>query len=151
IKQFMDCVKVPFVWYQLDSFDNDPVKFFEYLVKGLVTALPDFQVILPEFNLEDIKADKKFYRLMVSIINELENKANNGLIIIFDNLHSLKETDVLEFIEYFISYMPSTVHVRVSRGRQTVTKPSPPLVKMVKYKQEEYGWRDRDGVPKRNK
>ncbi|MEG6522254.1 hypothetical protein, partial [Desulfotomaculum sp. 1211_IL3151] len=36
IKQFMDCVKVPFVWYQLDSFDNDPVKFFEYLVKGLV-------------------------------------------------------------------------------------------------------------------
>ncbi|MEG6520663.1 hypothetical protein, partial [Desulfotomaculum sp. 1211_IL3151] len=114
IKQFMDCVKVPFVWYQLDSFDNDPVKFFEYLVKGLVTALPDFRVILPEFNPEDIKADKKFYRLMVSIINELENKANNGLIIVFDDLHSLKETDVLEFIEYFISYIPSTVHVIIS-------------------------------------
>jgi len=114
INQFVDSVEVPFVWYQLDSFDNDPVQFFQYLISGLSAAVPNFQVDLPRFNPEDIKGDKKYYNLMVSMINELENKAGKGLIIVFDDFHLINEQEILKFMEHFISYIPNTVHVIIS-------------------------------------
>lgn len=114
INQFVNEVKVPVVWYQLDSFDNDPVQFFKYLVSGLSAAIPDFEVNLPGFNPEDIKGDKKYYSLMVSIIDELENKAGKGLIIVFDDFHLISEKEILMFMEHFISYIPNTAHVIIS-------------------------------------
>jgi LuxR family maltose regulon positive regulatory protein len=75
-KQLVDSINMPFVWYQIDSFDNDPVQFFQYLLNGISAAIPDFQASILEFNLENIKSDKKYYNIMTAIISELETKDN---------------------------------------------------------------------------
>lgn len=118
INQFVNGTEVPFVWYQLDSSDNDPVQFFQYLISGISAAVPDFQVNLPRFNPEDVKGDKKYYSLMVSVINELENTAGKGLIIVFDDFHLINDKAILKFMEHFISYIPGSVHVIISCRHQ---------------------------------
>lgn len=114
IKQFVSSIKVPVVWYQLDSFDNDPVQFFSYLICGLSTSIPGLHLNIPELGSEGIKTDKKYYNLMASMINELESKADKGLVVVFDDFHLITEPEILEFMDYFLNYIPRTVHVILS-------------------------------------
>lgn len=114
VKQLVDSAEIPYVWYHLDDFDNDPIQFFQYLAKGLSLALPSLQIDVPKFNPEDIKNDKKYYGIMAAIISELEKKADKGLIIVFDDFHLIQEAEILRFMEYFLNYIPDTVHIIIS-------------------------------------
>ncbi|MEL7563541.1 MAG: hypothetical protein AAGU27_01470 [Dehalobacterium sp.] len=118
IKQFIDSMELPFVWYQLDNFDNDPIQFFQYFIKGLSTACPDIKINLPEFNPEEQKPEKKYYHIMAAIINKLEEKVDQGLIIVFDDFHLINEVKILKFMEHFLSYLPNMVHMVISSRYQ---------------------------------
>ena len=91
VRQFIESLKTPFVWYQIDPFDNEPAQFFQYLIFGLSSAIPDFQITIPEFNPAKVKSDKTSYDIMTKIINELETKVSTGLIVVFDDFHLITE------------------------------------------------------------
>lgn len=114
VKQFVDSTALPFVWYQLDTFDNDPIQFFQYIISGISKAIPGLQVNLPEFNPEDSKSERKFYNIIAAVVSELEKKADKGLIIVLDDFHLVNETEILRFTEYFLNYLPGTVHIVIS-------------------------------------
>ena len=42
ILQYVNTLEVPVVWYQLDSYDNDPVIFIQYLITGVQKHFPGF-------------------------------------------------------------------------------------------------------------
>ena len=105
-KQFVDSAEVPFVWYQLDSFDNDPVQFFQYLINGLTSTISGFHANEPRFSTEDMKYNKNYYNIMVSIVDELQSKVDRGLIIVFDDFHLIKEPEILKFMEHFPKLYP---------------------------------------------
>jgi LuxR family maltose regulon positive regulatory protein len=122
IRQFIDSAKTTFLWYQIDSFDNDPVQFFQYLISGLSAVIPDFHVNIPVFSPENIKSDTKYYDIMSAIISELGSRADKGIIIVFDDFHLISDPEILKFMEYFLNYLPKSAHIVISCRYKPVLK-----------------------------
>lgn len=101
---------LPFLWYQLDLTDNDPMQFIIYLLKGLEKALPGFRVKIPDLKLGGT-AEKDALLFLSPLLAELNEKAKGGLLVVFDDFHLINEPIILRFLERFLSYLPPFVHV----------------------------------------
>ena len=109
-RQLVSRSGLPFLWYQLDSTDNDPMQFIIYLLKGLEKAVPGFCVKMPDLKMGST-AEKDALLLLSPLLAELNDKAKNGLLAVFDDFHLINEPIILRFLERFLSYLPPSVHV----------------------------------------
>ena len=109
-RQLVSQSGLPFLWYQLDSTDNDPMQFIIYLLKGLEKAVPGFRVKMPELKMGGT-AEKDALLILSLLLSELNDKAKSGLLAVFDDFHLINEPIILRFLERFLSYLPSNVHV----------------------------------------
>lgn len=105
-------------WVSLDSFDNDPVRFWTYVAAAIDEAHPDessqARALLESSLTPPINA------ALVELCNELAAVEQDCLLVL-DDYHLIEEpqihTDVLKFIEM----MPPNAHVIIS------TRVDPPL------------------------
>lgn len=109
-RQLVSRSGLPFMWYQLDSTDNDPMQFIIYLLKGLEKAVPGFRVKMPDLKMGST-AEKDALLLLSPLLAELNDKAKSGLLIVLDDFHLIHEPIILRFLERFLSYLPPFVHV----------------------------------------
>lgn len=91
---YLEALKLPSIWYQIDSGDDDPATFFHYLrVAGQKSAgrkriqLPP---LTPEYLADLLGFTRRFFR-------ELFTKLPN-VILVFDNYQDLPSTSVLHEI-----------------------------------------------------
>lgn len=109
-RQLVSRSDMPFLWYQLDSTDNDPMQFIIYLLKGLERAVPGFHVKMPDLKMGGT-AEKDALLILSPLLAELNDKVKSGLLAVFDDFHLISEPIILRFLERFLSYLPSSVHV----------------------------------------
>lgn len=114
ISQFATQVDNLVVWYQLDGFDNDLTMFIRYFIAGIAKKIPHFGLQTLDFidRYQDIS--KQIRSIVVLLANELEARAKDGLVFIFDDYHLINEILIHKFVKELIEYLPEGVHLVIS-------------------------------------
>ena len=105
-----------YAWLTLDGADNDPMRFWSYLV----TALQTF----PEVNelgnslIEMLHAPQPpaLEQTLVLLLNEI-SRVPGELVLVLDDLHTITEKLVLNSLGFFIEHLPENLSlILVGRG-----------------------------------
>jgi LuxR family maltose regulon positive regulatory protein len=105
-------------WVSLDRGDNDPVRFWSYVIGAFRTVQPSIGGSALEImrrstaNLDQV--------VVPMLLNELA-VAGAELTLVLDDYHVVTSTACHEVLAFFLDYLPANVHVALS------TRADPPL------------------------
>lgn len=114
ISQFASKIKSPVVWYQLDGFDNDITTFIKYFISGISKHIPHFGMQTLDFIERNTDLSSRIHYMVLLIANELEARADGGLVFILEDYHVIDEMLIHKFVEELIGYIPKGVHMVIS-------------------------------------
>jgi LuxR family transcriptional regulator, maltose regulon positive regulatory protein len=111
--QFANATGRLFLWYQLDTYDNDLAVFVQYLAAGLQRLSPafesNFQLLIEQGNIES-----RLRLLVTSLVNGLLLDVNQPLLLMMDDFHVLHDPLVLRLIQDLLEHLPSHIHVMLT-------------------------------------
>jgi LuxR family maltose regulon positive regulatory protein len=113
VAKWLESVSLPSAWLSIDDGDNDPNLFWRYFCSALDGIVKDI-VKETAYVLESLELMKA--NVHISIL--LDRLAGTGFDFIFvlDDLHLIKNKEILDALHLFISYIPSNLHlVLISR------------------------------------
>ena len=108
----------PFAWLSLDGRDNDPVRFWNYVLAAVRTAAPDAGAGVDDA-LRSAGGDVTDLALPL-LVNTLTSLAD-PIVLVLDDYHVITSADVHQSMEFLIDHLPRTVQVALA-GRS-----DPPL------------------------
>ena len=110
-------------WLSLDAGDNDPARFWSYLIGALGTALPGIGVQARELLQEP--RPPSIQLILTSLLNELA-ALDKDVVLVLDDYHTIDSLDVQAAMEFLVEHLPQRVHlVILSR-----TDPALPLPRL---------------------
>jgi len=112
-----------FAWLTLDRGDNDPVRFWTYLIEALRTQHPDAGATsLPL--LEAPRVDVVDEVLPV-LSNELATSAH-GIVLVLDDYHLITNPQIQESVAAFVDHLPRVLELALA----TRSTPALPLARL---------------------
>ncbi len=115
--QLLQQYELPSVWYQLDTYDNDPAVFLQYFTAGFQRHLPEFgKEILGIINQGDFQ--NKLRLILGFFINSLV-RSNSEFIIVLDDFHVINEPVIQRFVQEFMELLPENVYLFIA-GRRPI-------------------------------
>lgn len=115
----VETTKMPQIaWISLDASENDPVRFWRYVL----TACQTFQADLGQHTLNILlhSQQQSFENLLTIFINELAQLAGRGILVLED-YHTINSPRVHETLAFLLDYLPETLRVVL------ITRGDPPL------------------------
>ena len=104
----------PFAWLSLDAGDNDPVRFWAYVLVALRSVAPGLR---PDVDsaLRATGADlsELALPLLVNALADLDRE----LVLVLDDYHEIDNADVHRSVEFLIDHLPSAVQVALATRR----------------------------------
>jgi LuxR family maltose regulon positive regulatory protein len=105
-------------WVSLDEGDNDPTRFWSYLVAALRTVEPQVgTVALEALGRPSVELERV---VVPSLVNDL-NTVGASLVLVLDDYHVVVDATCHHTLGLFLDYLPAEVHVVLS------TRLDPPL------------------------
>jgi LuxR family transcriptional regulator, maltose regulon positive regulatory protein len=99
-------------WLSLDELDNDSVRFWRYVSKGLANALPTATGNRIE-QLAHTLPSLSINTFLDALINELHT-ANQPTALLLDDYHIIEATSIHDGLSYFIEHIPQQIHLLIS-------------------------------------
>jgi LuxR family transcriptional regulator, maltose regulon positive regulatory protein len=103
----------PVAWVSLEASDNDPVRFWRYLIAACQT----FQVDLAQVHsaLTSTTPQPPFLpasleTVLTSLLNALARCPSGGILVLED-YHVITEHSIHETISFFLDHLPATLHL----------------------------------------
>ena len=120
--EFVSRVKMPLVWYQLDSGDGDPIVFLTYLTEGLARAVAsDFPTFGTATNaLLNSAESQPAERVLAVLLNELA-RLTVDVLVVLEDYHHIQNPALHTLLDRLIEQAPPTLHVLIS------SRSDPPL------------------------
>jgi len=108
----------PAAWVSLDAGDNDPVRFWSYVI----AACRAFNPSIGETAFAQLYVARRhsFEIVLTTLINELAQLAGEGVMVLED-YHVITSPQIHESLVYFIEHLPTTLHLLM------LTRSDPPL------------------------
>ena len=105
-------------WVSLDEQDNDPVRFFTYLV----AALENIQAGIGAnaLTLVQLPQSPPIEEIVISLINALTTIPNQ-ITLILDDYHVIEEEVIHRVLAFFLDHMPPQMHLIIT------SRTTPPL------------------------
>ncbi len=118
IVEWLREVGSPAAWVSLDEGDNDPVRFFNYLVSALQTILPDVGTSA----LIMLQSPQKpaLDALLSLLINDLIGTPDHFMLVL-DDYHVLQIQSIHEMVTFLLDHLPAQMHLVIG------TRADPPL------------------------
>jgi len=114
VYQFVKSQKIPVVWYQLDSFDNRPELFMQYMIEAISEKIDGIDIKTAN-NIRRVDRQLLYYhKLLAYLLNELTKKATDGMLIVLEDFHLITDSRIIQMVEYIINYLPEGVHLIIS-------------------------------------
>lgn len=111
-------IRVPLAWLALDPDDNDPVRFWTYVLTAIQTARADVcQSLLEELGGMPPPSLSEF---LPSLINELAALAD-PLVLVLDDYHLIESVQVHENVAFLLDHLPPNLQLVLA------TRTDPPL------------------------
>jgi LuxR family transcriptional regulator, maltose regulon positive regulatory protein len=113
----------PFVWYQLDQTDADPLVFLGYVAHGIKQIVPGFGDATMSYMHEAAKElAQQPERAVDVLLNEVLDRVEQQFILVLDDYHHLgTETPVHRVVDRLLAYLPDLIHVVI------ISRDMPPL------------------------
>jgi ATP/maltotriose-dependent transcriptional regulator MalT/DNA-binding SARP family transcriptional activator len=113
----------PFVWYQLDQTDSDPLVFLGYVTHGIKQIVPGFGDATVSYMHEAAKELAQAPERAVDVLlNEVLDRVEQQFILVLDDYHHLgTETPVHRVVDRLLAYLPDVIHVVI------ISRDMPPL------------------------
>jgi ATP/maltotriose-dependent transcriptional regulator MalT/DNA-binding SARP family transcriptional activator len=123
VADFVRARKRPFVWYQLDRTDADPLVFLGYVAHGIRLIVPDFGEATMSYLHESAKELAQAPERAVDVLlNEVLDRVEQQFILVLDDYHHLgTETPVHRVVDRLLAYLPDLIHVII------ISRDLPPL------------------------
>lgn len=101
----------PFAWLSLDSRDNDPVRFWGYVLAALRTVLPEVGA-----GVDDAlrSAGGDLTELALPLLVNALTSLPEPIVLVLDDYHAINNADVHQSVEFLIDHLPRTVQVAVA-------------------------------------
>ena len=105
-------------WLSLDESDNDPVRFWLYLVSALRIVIPEIgEATLSALNAPQPQAIEV---LLTPLLNDLA-AISTDLLLVLDDYHAIQTPRIHDEITFLVENLPSQVHLYLT------TREIPPL------------------------
>lgn len=114
--------ELPVAWVALESNDNDPLRFWRYVM----TACRAFQVDVGQTALAQMSTELSSFAvpslemLLTLLLNNITRMPGSGLLILED-YHLITEAHIHETMAFFLEHLPAQLHVVI------LTRGEPPL------------------------
>ncbi|MBK8902996.1 MAG: hypothetical protein IPM53_17530 [Anaerolineaceae bacterium] len=105
-------------WLSLDTADNDPLRFFAYVIAALQTAVPTLGHTAT--TLLTAPQPAPLETVLTLLCNEI-NQVNGRLTLILDDYHSISSTAIHDALTFWLDYLPPNLHLILT------TRADPPL------------------------
>jgi LuxR family maltose regulon positive regulatory protein len=108
----------PFAWVSLDRADNDPVRFWTYLIGALRTVTPgvgDRALGTLRTTGTSVARD-----VLPELVNELA-AASREMVLALDDYHVINNDEIHEGLEFLVERLPAELHLALA------TRSDPPL------------------------
>lgn len=121
--------KEPVVWYSLGPSDADPALFLHYLSEGISAQLAEAaRAVVKSFSART-RTRLDFEAQIVRLANALASSLDTDLVVILDDYHLVEHSKALNLlVDYFITVVPSSVHVVIA-SRTNFSTPSLPKLR----------------------
>jgi LuxR family maltose regulon positive regulatory protein len=108
----------PIAWVSLDAGDNDPVRFWRYVI----TACRAFDATLGKSALAALRASQQpsFEAILTSFINELAELPDR-YVLVLDDYHLITSREIHAALTFLLDYFPPALHLILT------TRSEPPL------------------------
>lgn len=118
LSEWVQKSKLPVGWLSLDERDNDPTRFWLYVVTALQQGVPH----LGEATLAMLQSPEQlpFEAFLIPLINEFAQLQTN-LILVLDDYHLITETGIHDALNFVLDHLPAQVHLAIA------TRVHPPL------------------------
>ena len=108
VADWISTKKIPSVWYSLDESDNTFTSFLSYLITGLQTIDRSIgETIQPLLKTSASLSAEKITELLVNDLIQ----SNMEFILVFDDFHYIHQKEIIQFINYFIQFLPANLHI----------------------------------------
>lgn len=105
---------IPHAWFSLDPEDNDPVRFWQYLVAAMAESADGLGDSLGDLALSrGLIASNIFTGLFIDQLYGIPG----DFVIVLDDYHLIQDELVRQSLSYFIKNKPSSIHLMIL-GRQ---------------------------------
>jgi LuxR family transcriptional regulator, maltose regulon positive regulatory protein len=105
-------------WVSLDEGDNDPTRFWEYVVEAFQTVEPSVgATALTALHRRGIDIPRM---VLSSLLNDL-GEVGSPLVLVLDDYHHVTDASCHQTLGFFLDHLPAGVHVVLS------TRADPPL------------------------
>jgi LuxR family maltose regulon positive regulatory protein len=118
VSSWLKETKIPSAWISLDSADNDPIRFMQYLLAALVPIAPGIEDDLVSM-LQGIQP-AQFEDVINLLVNELASYPE-PFVLVLDDFHALHSEAVLKMLSSLLEHMPPQMHLAI------LTRTDPPL------------------------
>jgi LuxR family maltose regulon positive regulatory protein len=100
--------KIPSAWLTLDEYDNDPVRFWTYVI----TALRAFDSSLGKPALSALASSQPvfFQSILTALINDL-GALDEDCILALDEYHAITFAEIHETIAFLLQHLPAALHL----------------------------------------
>lgn len=111
--EWLNTLDIPTAWLSLEPTDDDPPRFFSYLIAALQTVHPELgrelEAVIRSGQMPDSKV------VSASLINEMLTLESRFLLVL-DDFHTLQDTFILDVLDQIITQQPLPLHlVLISR------------------------------------
>ncbi len=113
----------PVAWLSLESGDNDPLRFWHYLIATCQSFYPDGDNItrsLFQMTRSSSLRRPSLETLFVALLNVLASLPGDGFLVLED-YHVITEPEIHQALTFFLAHLPSQFHLIL------LTRTEPPL------------------------
>lgn len=113
----------PVAWVSLEAADNDPVRFWRYLIAAcqeFQTDLAQAQSALTALNPQPPFVPSSLEAMLTILLNALARCLAGGILILED-YHVITERSIHETVAFFLDHLPTTIHLII------ITRSDPPF------------------------
>jgi LuxR family maltose regulon positive regulatory protein len=107
--------KIPSAWLTLDEYDNDPVRFWTYVI----TALRTFDSRIGKSALSALAGSQPvfFQPVLTALINDL-GVLEQDYVLVLNDYHAITSAEINEAVAYLFQHLPAALHlVLISRSQ----------------------------------
>ncbi len=110
-------------WFSIDAGDNDPVRFWDYVIAAIQTAHPD----IGEQSLTLLHEPQPLpiETILSTLINELSTRSDL-LTVVLDDYHIIESSAIHDGLAFLVEHMPLQIRLIIT----TRTDPPLPLARM---------------------